>query len=107
MENVRGGEDMVLAVVAGVIAGFLGFVPLFASMRLSKKSLTLSTANTAMQGLVGVFVSLIVLAAALIVCAKVARDAVLPFGLAEMLALVALTSVYTLFRNGIIARKKR
>lgn len=98
---------MVLAVVAGVVAGILGFVPLFVSMRLSRKSLTLSTANTAMQGLVGAFVSLVVLAAALLVCARVAHDVVLPFGLAEMFALVASTSVYTLFRNGIIARKKR
>ncbi len=98
---------MVLAILAGVVAGFVGFIPLYISMRLSKRSLSLSTANTALYGLAGVFISLVVAAAELIICAKVARGVILPFGLSEMLALIVSTSVYTMFRNGIIARKKR
>lgn len=98
---------MMLSIVAGIAAGIIGFLPLAASMRISRKSLSLSTASTALQGLTGVFVSLVVLVVELLVCVRVAREAVLPFGVAEMLALIACTSVYILFRNGIIARKKR
>ena len=98
---------MIVAIAAGLAAGVVGFIPLFVSMRLSKRSLSVSMASTALQSLLGVFLSMVVLAAELIICAKVARGAVLPFGLAEMLALVVSTSVYTLFRNGIIERKKR
>ena len=50
---------------------------------------------------------MILLAVELYLCARVSRGAVLPFGLAEMLVLVVSTSVYTLFRNGIIVRKER
>lgn len=98
---------MFLAILAGIGAGIVGFLPLYASMRLSKRSLSLSTANTALHGLGGVCVSLVVLVVELIICAKVARGMVLPFGLAEMLALIVSTSVYAMMRNGIIARKKR
>ena len=98
---------MVLAVAAGVAAGVAGFVPLFVAMRLARKSLSVSMKSTALQSLLGVFASMIVLALMLYLCAKVARNAILPFGLAEMIALVVSTSVYTLYRNGIIAREKR
>lgn len=106
-EDAGGAVPLALAIVIGILAGIVGFLPLFASMRLSRKSLSLSTANTALYGLGGVFVSLVVAAAALIICAMVARSQVLPFGLAEMLALIVSTSVYTLYRSGIIDRKKR
>ena len=98
---------MVAAIALGALAGFVGFLPLFVSMRLSRRSLSVSMANTALYGLVGVFASMILLAVELYLCARVSRGAVLPFGLAEMVVLVVSTSVYTLFRNGIIVRKKR
>ncbi|MBO4365974.1 MAG: hypothetical protein J5804_06765 [Eggerthellaceae bacterium] len=98
---------MILAIAAGVAAGIVGFIPLFVSMQLSKRFLSVSMMNTALHGLVGVLISMVILAVELYACAKVAHDAVLPFGLAEMIALVASTSVYTLVRNGIVGRKKR
>lgn len=98
---------MILAILAGAVAGFVGFLPLLISMRLSKRSLSLSTANTALFGLAGVFVSLVILAVELIICAQVARGMVLPFGLSEMLALIVCTLVYAMMRNGVIARKER
>ena len=98
---------MVAAIALGALAGFVGFLPLFVSMRLSRRSLSVSTRNTALYGLLGVFASMILLVVELYLCAKWSHGAVLPFGLAEMVVLVVSTSVYTLFRNGIIVRKKR
>ena len=60
-----------------------------------------------MYGLVGVFFSLIILAAALFACSALAHDAVLPFGLAEMVALIVSTSVYVVYKNVLAKRKKR
>ncbi len=48
----------------------------------------------------------IVVAVALIVCAMVARDVVLPFGVAEIVALIVSTSAYVVYKNVLAKRKK-
>lgn len=90
---------MAVAIVAGVIAGFIGFVPLFMSLRLSRKHPSASVANAALYGLGGVCVSLVIAAALLIACAMLARAYVLPFGIAEIAALVLSTAVYVARQN--------
>lgn len=87
------------AVVIGVVAGFVGFLPLFASLRLSRKHPSASVMNAALYGLGGVFVSLVVAAVCLIVCAVVARPLVLPFGIAEIISLIGFTAVYVWRKN--------
>ena len=62
--------------------------------------------SAGLYGLAGTFVSLIVVAVALIVCAMVARDVVLPFGVAEIVALIASTSAYVVYKNVLAKRKK-
>ena len=68
---------MVAAIVIGVIAGFIGFLPLFASLRLARKHPSVS----------------------FIVCALVARPQVLPFGMAEIVSLIVCTAVYVWRKN--------
>lgn len=98
---------MVLAIVAGLAAGVVGFIPLFVFLRLGRRSTSLSPMNAGLYGLAGTFVSLIIVAAALIICAMVAREAVLPFGIAEMGALIVSTSIYVVYKNALAKRKKK
>ena len=94
---------MLAPVAAGIAAGIIGFLPLFISLRLARRSTSLSAMSA---GLYGTFVSLIVVAVALIVCAMVARDVVLPFGVAEIVALIVSTSAYVVYKNVLAKRKK-
>lgn len=87
------------AIVVGIIAGFVGFLPLFASLRLARKHPSASVMNAALYGLGGVFVSLVVAAVCLILCAVVARSSVLPFGIAEIISLIAFTGIYVWRQN--------
>ena len=64
---------MLAPVAAGIAAGIIGFLPLFISLRLARRSTSLSAMSAGLYGLAGTFVSLIVVAVALIVCAMVAR----------------------------------
>lgn len=97
---------MLAPVAAGIAAGIIGFLPLFISLRLARRSTSLSAMNAGLYGLAGTFVSLIVVAVALIVCAMVARDVVLPFGVAEIVALIVSTSAYVVYKNVLAKRKK-
>ena len=97
---------MLAAVAAGIAAGIIGFLPLFVSLRLSRRSESLSAMSMGLYGLAGTFVSLIIVAVAMIICAVVARDSVLPFGIAEILALIVSTSLYVVYKNVLAKRKK-
>lgn len=97
---------MLAAVAAGIAAGIIGFLPLFISLRLSRRSESLSAMSMGLYGLAGTFVSLIIVAAAMIICAVVARDSVLPFGIAEIAALIVSTSLYVVYKNVLAKRKK-
>ena len=98
---------MALAILIGAGAGLLGFIPLFIALRLSRRSASATALNAALYGLAGVSVSLVVLIVELIVCAIVARPLVLPFGIAEMLALIVPTAAYVVYKNGLGPRKKQ
>ena len=97
---------MLAPVAAGIAAGIIGFLPLFISLRLERRSTSLSAISEGLYGLAGTFVSLIVVAVALIVCAMIARDVVLPFGVAEIVALIVSTSAYVVYKNVLAKRKK-
>jgi LytS/YehU family sensor histidine kinase len=96
---------MALAIVLGVVSGIVGFIPLFVALRLSRKSTSVSPLSAGLYGLAGFFVSLVVVAVALIVCALNARDLVVPFAIAEIITLVVATSVYVVYKN--VLQKKR
>lgn len=96
---------MVLAIVLGIVAGFAGFIPLFIALRLSRRSTSTSPLSAGLYGLAGFFVSMVVVAVALIVCALVARDMVVPFAIAEIVTLIAATSIYVVYKN-VLAKKR-
>lgn len=98
---------MLVAIIVGVVVGVVGFLPMFASLRLSRRSESLNTMTLGLYGLVGVFVSLIVVAVALIICAVTARDLVVPFAVAEIVALILSTSIYVVYKNVLAKRKKK
>ena len=79
---------MVAAVVLGIIAGVVSFLPLVLGLRATKH--VTRTSNFGHMGilLLSLLVSIIILFGALIACILIARDLVFPFSLAEVLALV-------------------
>lgn len=96
---------MVLAIVLGIVAGFAGFIPLFIALRLSRRSTSTSPLSAGLYGLAGFFVSMVVVAVALIICALVARESVVPFAIAEIVTLIAATSIYVVYKN-VLAKKR-
>ncbi|MDO5334669.1 MAG: hypothetical protein Q4F23_01130 [Coriobacteriia bacterium] len=97
---------MLIAIICGVVAGLLGFAPLFIATRLVRKSESTQSITLGLYGLGGSCVSLIVVAALLVVCAVVNRGMVAPFAIAEILTLVVSTSVYVVYKN-VLAKRKR
>lgn len=98
---------MSIAIAVGILAGIVGFIPMFVTLRLSRRSASLSAMSAGLYGLAGVFVSLIVVAVALILCAVIARDMILPFGIAEIVALIVTTSAYVVYKNVLAKRKQK
>lgn len=98
---------MLAAIAAGIAAGIVGFLPLFISLRLARRSESLSVMGAGLYGLAGTFVSLIVVVVAMIVCAVVARELILYFGIAEIVALIVSTSLYVVYKNVLAKRKNK
>ena len=91
--------EYVAPVLLGILAGAVGFVPMFFALRLSRANATSSVVrDAALYGLGGVSVSLLVVVVELIVCA-LARPLVLPFGVSELLALIVVTALYVVASN--------
>lgn len=78
----------VLAVILGLAAGALGFLPLFGGLKLSRKMVG-STTTIGQLGIcvIGIMVSFVVLAVAAGVYVAVARPYSLPFVLSEGISL--------------------
>lgn len=93
---------MILAIVLGALSGFVGILPLFFGLRLTRR--VTDTSNLGHMGalMLGVLVSFIVLFATAIICVVLARDLALPFVLAEAAVLIAAAigyGVYTVVRK--------
>lgn len=71
----------------GAVAGVLGFLPLFAGLRLARRATDTSNLGHAGALLLGLLISVVVIFASAIACIVIARDQVLPFVLAEVIAL--------------------
>lgn len=98
---------MGIGILIGAIAGIIGFLPLFAALRLSLRSTASGSLGVLGFSFGGVFASLVVLVVELIACAVVARAFVLPFGLAEMCALVVSTACYAIYKSGLFASQRQ
>lgn len=95
---------MVLSALFGVLAGALGFIPLWGALKLARRSNNPTMPSMAGHGLLGVFISLIILGVAMFLCSRLARDLILSFGIGEILTFLAVTSVYFMHRNHVIRR---
>jgi hypothetical protein len=94
-----------VAVFVGILAGVVGFLPIFAAIRISRRSTSTSVLSAAACGLLGSLVSLIVVVVELLVCSQVARPTLLPFGIAELVSLIVVTAAYVAYKNVLAKRK--
>lgn len=93
-------------IVLGALCGILGFLPLFASLKLSRRSTSTNSLTVGLYGLAGVAVSLVVLIAALVTCGMLARESIVPFALAEDAVFLGLSIVYVVYRNTRTKRRR-
>lgn len=82
-----GKRVMVGAIVLGALSGIAGFLPLIFGLRMTKR--VTKTSNLGHMGilLLSVFASFLILFATVMACIVFARELVLSFALAEVLAL--------------------
>ncbi len=90
----------------GVIAGLIGFAPLVVSANLARRHPSTGTLSFGLYALGGVFVSLIVLIAAALLCAAVARDEIVGFIAAEGIVFLGATIVYVVRKNQVFKHKQ-
>lgn len=95
-----------MLIVLGALTGFLGFLPLFISLRLSRRSESTATLTLGLYGLAGVAVSLVILIVGLIACAMLVRDQLVAFTVAEGVVFLGATIVYVIYKN-VLAKRKR
>lgn len=85
---------MFVAILLGIVVGVLGFLPLVGGLRLTRRANAGNNMVSMSMLLLGLLVSMLVLAIPLIIVALNFRDLVLPFVLAEAIALVVTAIVY-------------
>lgn len=95
-----------MLIVLGIATGVLGFLPLFLSLRLSRRSTSMHALTIGLYGLAGVAISLVILIAGLIACAMLARDGLVGFVVAEGVVFLACTIAFVVYKN-VLARRKR
>lgn len=95
-----------MVIVLGVLAGLVGFAPLAASAILARRHPSTGTLSFGLFALGGVFVSLIVLIAAAMLCAVVARDDIVGFIAAEGIVFLGATIVYVVRKNQVFKRER-
>ena len=79
---------IVIAALVGLVVGVGCFSPLVFGMNLARKATPTSNFGHAGSLLLGVLLSLVILAVATIVCVMFARDVAVPFVLAEAVGLI-------------------
>lgn len=85
---------MFVAILLGIVVGVLGFLPLVGGLRLTRQANAGSNMVSMSMLLLGVIVSMLVLAIPLIIVVLNFRDLIFPFVLAEAIALVVAAIVY-------------
>jgi hypothetical protein len=78
---------------------------MFAAIRISRRVTSTRMLASAANALVGCAVSLIIAIVGLLLCSNYAHDVLLPFGCAEIVALVASISVYVVYKNVLAKRR--
>lgn len=82
---------MAAAIILGLVAGALGFVPLLIGLRMTKKVTETSNFGHMAILMLTLLISFVILFVTAIVCINVARDLVLYFVLSEAVGLCVVT----------------
>lgn len=90
---------MAAAVLIGVLAGFIGFMPLLVGLRQTRKVTATSNFGHMSILLISLVISFALMFAFAIICVNVARDVAMPFVLAEALALSVTAIVFGVRRT--------
>lgn len=90
---------MIVAIIAGAVAGIVGFLPLIWGMNAARKATPTSNIGYAGGLLLGVLGSFVFLAALLVICIVAFRDLTLPFALAMAAGLVVTAIAYGVSRQ--------
>lgn len=80
-------QEMAGAIIIGALVGIVGFIPLLGSLRVIRRAPSTGIIGHAGALLLGVLVSSVIIFAAAFLCIVLARSLVLPFVLAEVIAL--------------------
>ena len=94
-----------MSIVMGILTGLVGFLPLFLSARLSRRSPSQHALTVGLYGLGGVAISLVILIVGLLLCAKLAREDLISFVVAEAVVFLGCTIIYVLYKNVFEKRK--
>ena len=95
-----------MLIALGLVTGILGFLPLFLSLRLSRRSTSTHALAIGLYGLAGVAISLVILVAGLIACAMLARDGLVGFVVAEGIVFLGCTISCVVYKN-VLAKRTR
>ncbi len=98
-------ETMVLSILAGIVTGVLGFLPLVGALHLTRRINAGNNMVSMSTLLLGLVVSMLVLALPLVVVALQFRDVVIPFVFAEVIALVVTAITYGVMK--LVRKEKR
>lgn len=89
----------VVAVLVGIVIGAVSFAPLIFGMNKARMATPTSNLGHAGSLLLGVLLSLVILAVAVIVCVKLVRDLAVPFVLGAAGGLVIAAVVFGIRKN--------
>ncbi len=90
---------MILAIICGALAGFVGFLPLLVGLNMTKKVTATSNFGHMSILILSLVVSFALMFAFAIVCVLVARDVALFFVLAEAVVLSVTAIVFGVMRS--------
>lgn len=90
---------MVAAILCGVIAGVVGFLPLLVGLRLTRKVTATSNFGHMSILIISLIISFVIMFACAIACVQLARDVAMPFVLAEAVALSVTAVVFGVIRQ--------
>lgn len=85
---------MALAVFVGICAGMAGFIPLWAALQATKRIKSTSNLSHASTLLIAVFVSVLILFGAVVLCIVVDRANILLFAFGEAGGIVAVAIIF-------------
>ena len=93
------GQDLIIAVVCGLLSGVVGFVPLLVGLNLTKKVTSTSNFGHMSILIISLIVSFAAMFAFAVLCVVLARDYAMPFVLAEAVALSVAAIAFGVVRS--------